>query len=101
VGDYVEVRGYVDGAGLVATLLERDDPSASVEVQGIATDVVPPAFRVAGIAITTDSSTEFRDTSGATIAAAAFFDAAPGREVKVRGTRVGDAVLAERAELED
>jgi len=101
VGDYVEVRVYRDGTGLVATLLERDDPESGVELKGLATDVVPPNLRVAGIAVTTDGQTEFRDKNGASISAAAFFAAASGREVKVRGTMVGNAVLAERAELED
>jgi hypothetical protein len=36
-----------------------------------------------------------------TINAAAFFQAAPGRKVKTRGTLVGNAVLATRAELDD
>lgn len=101
VGDYVEIRAYDDGNGLVATLLERDDPEAGVELRGIATDVAQPGFRVAGVAITTDAQTEYMDNSGASIAAATFFAAAPGREVKVSGSRVGDTVLADRAELED
>jgi hypothetical protein len=101
VGDYVEIRGYDDGSGLVATLLERDDPESGVEVQGIATDVVPPDFRVAGIPITTGPLTEYRDNNGASITAATFFATAGGREVKVRGSQIGDTVLAERAELED
>ena len=101
VGDYVEIRAYDDGSGLVATLLERDDPEAGVELRGIATDVAQPDFRVAGVAVTTDAQTEYRDNSGASISAATFFAAAPGREVKVRGSLVGSAVLAERAELED
>ena len=32
---------------------------------------------------------------------AAFFDAAPGRAVKARGSLAGNVVLAEQAELED
>jgi len=101
VGDYVEIRAYDDGSGLVATLLERDDPESGVEVQGIATDVVQPDFRVAGIPITTGPLTEYRDNNGASITAATFFATAGGREVKVRGSQIGDTVLAERAELED
>ena len=101
VGDYVEVRAYDDGSGLVATLLERDDPEAGVELRGIATEVAQPSFRVAGVAVTTGPLTEYRDNNGASIAAATFFATAGGREVKVRGSLVGDIVLAERAELED
>jgi hypothetical protein len=56
---------------------------------------------VGGVSVTTDTQTEFRNNDGGSITAAAFFAAAPGREVKVRGTMVGNVVLAERAELED
>ena len=104
VGDVVEVRGYRDGNAIVATLLERESSGAaggSVELKGPATAVSPPNLTVAGVAVTTDARTEFRDNNGGSISAAAFFAAAPGREVKVRGTLNGTVVLAERAELED
>jgi hypothetical protein len=103
-GDLVEVRGYRDGQVLVATLLERENSTTSggsVEVKGPATAVTPPNMTVAGVLVATDSRTEFRDKNGVSISAAAFFAAAPGREVKVRGTLNGNTVLAERAELED
>ena len=101
VGDYVEIRAYRDASGLVATLLERDDLEQGVELKGPATDVAQPNLRVGGIAVTTGPTTEYRDNNGVSISAAAFFAAAPGREVKVRGTLVNNVVLAERAELED
>ena len=101
VGDYVEVRAYRDAGGLVATLLERDDLESGVDVQGPATSVAAPNLVVGGVSVTTGPLTEFRNNDGGSITAAAFFAAAPGREVKVRGTLVGNVVLAERAELED
>lgn len=101
VGDYVEVRAYRDATGLVATLLEREDPEQGVEVKGPATDVAQPDLRVGGIAVTTGPATGYRDNNGVSITATAFFAAAPGREVKVRGSMVNNVVLAERAELED
>jgi aspartate 1-decarboxylase len=101
VGDFVEIRAYNDGSGLVATVLEREDAQSRIEVQGRAAGLVQPDFTVAGVAVTTDASTEFRDKNGVTITASAFFAAASGHTVKVRGTLVGNVVLAERAELED
>lgn len=101
VGDYVEVDAYNDGSGLVATKLERDDDQGEVQLEGVAQNVAAPNFTVGGVAVTTDGSTEFRDTNGVTVNAAAFFQAAPGRQVKARGTLVGNVVLATRAELED
>jgi len=106
VGDSVEVRGFREGGVLVASLLEREDTAGgagggTVEVKGPATAVAAPSFTVAGVLVTTDSRTEFRNKEGGSITAAAFFAAAPGREVKVRGSLVGNTVLAERAELDD
>ncbi len=101
VGDYVEVDAYNDGSGLVATKFERDDDQGEVRLEGVAQNVAAPNFTVGGVAVTTDGNTEFRDTNSGTINAAAFFQAAPGRLVKARGTLVGNVVLATRAELED
>ncbi len=103
VGDYLEVRAYADGSGYVATLLERDDPQGgTVQLEGTAQSVAAPGFSVNGVAVTTDGNTEFRNKSGEPISSAAFFLAATsGQRVKVRGTLVGNVVLAERAELED
>jgi hypothetical protein len=102
VGDWVELHAYRDAAGLVATLLEREDAQADIELRGVASDVLPPDFSVAGVAVTTDGQTEYRDTNGVSITADAFFAAAAtGHEVKVRGSLVGSTLLAERAELED
>jgi hypothetical protein len=101
VGDYVEVKAYRDAGGLVATLLEREDAESTVELRGTATDVAPPDLRVGGIAATTGPQTEYRDNDDVSISAATFFAAAPGREVKVRGSLVNNVVLADEAELED
>ncbi len=101
VGDYVEVDAYNDGGGLLATKLERDDNQGEVRLEGTAQNVIAPNFTVGGVAVTTDGNTEFRDINGVTINAAAFFQAAPGRKVKARGSLVGNVVLATRAELED
>jgi hypothetical protein len=100
VGDFVEVDAYNDGAGLVATRIERDDDQGEVQLEGSAQNVAEPNFTVGGVAVTTDGSTEFRDNNGV-ISATSFFQAAPGRVVKVRGSLVGNTVLATRAELED
>ena len=100
-GDYVELSAYDDGGGLLASLLERDDADDRLEVEGPASAVAAPEFTIAGIRITTNDQTEFRNNDGGSISAASFFAAAAGRGVKVRGALVGNTVLADRAELED
>jgi hypothetical protein len=101
VGDYLEVDAYNDGTGLVATKVERDDSPGAAEVQleGVARDLAPPGFTIAGVSVTTNANTEFRDNNGATISASAFFAVASGQNVKVQGTQLGSTVLARRAEL--
>jgi len=100
-GDFVSIRAYDDGSGLLATQLERVDALSRIELTGPVGGLAQPGFTVAGIPVTTDINTEFRDTNGATITATEFFAAAAGQTVQVRGTLVANAVLAERAELED
>ena len=78
VGDFVEVDAYNDGAGLVATRIERDDDQGEVQLEGSAQNVAQPNFTVGGVAVTTDGNTEFRDNNGVTISATTFFQAAPG-----------------------
>lgn len=103
VGDFVEVDGYEDATGFVATRVERDDADGDeVKLEGRAEDVAPPGFTIGGVSITTDANTEFRNDNGDSISSDAFFAAAAsGAVVEVRGTLVGDAVLATRAELEN
>lgn len=101
IGDFLEIYAYRDGSGLVATRLEREDLQPDVEVRGPATDVARPNLRVGGVAVTTGPATEYRNNNGVSITADAFFAAAAGREVKVRGSLVNNVVLADRAELED
>jgi hypothetical protein len=101
-GDFVELRATTDTNGLLATRIERDDARNRVEVRGPARSVAAPNLTVGGVAVTTDDGTQIRDQDGDSIDAEAFFQAAgTGREVHVRGTRVGNAVLADEAELED
>jgi len=102
VGDFVEIDAYDDGSGQLATRVERDDLQDRVELQGRAENVATPTFTVGGVTVTTDANTEFRDVNGVPVGSSAFFQAvASGPVVKVRGTLVGNVVLAERAEIED
>ena len=99
-GDYVSVRAY-DSSGLIATQLERQNPLSRLELRGPAAALNNPTFTVAGIPVTTDAGTDFRDSSGSSVDAATFFASAVGHTVRVRGSLVGSAVLAERAEIEN
>jgi hypothetical protein len=96
------VRGFEEAAAgtMTAVLVERDDPDTRRELQGTATDLAQPNLRIVGVDVVTNGSTEFRDAADNSITAAAFFQQAGNRLVKVRGTWNGSAFTADRAELE-
>jgi uncharacterized protein DUF5666 len=100
-GDYVEVRGTAEatGAGFTATLVERDKPEDLSYLQGIALNVASPGFTVLGVQVTTDSNTRFPGSGGGPDAATRFFSDAANQFVRVRGTVVGNALLAEQAQI--
>jgi hypothetical protein len=103
VGDFVEVDAYQDDTGFVATKVERDDADDDeVKLEGRAENVAPPDLTIGGVKVTTDANTQFRNDNGDSISSATFFAAAAsGAVVEVRGTLVGDTVLATEAELDD
>jgi len=101
VGDFVEIRGFDSGGGLIATRLERDDFSADVALRGFVFSVSEPEFTILGVISTTDGSTEYFDMSGTRIDPADFFAQANGRLVEVSGTLNGGSIDAAQVEFED
>lgn len=102
VGDYLEVRGFEEATAstMTAVLLERDDLDSRREVQGNATNVAQPNLTIIGVSVVTTGSTQYRDTNDVAITAQQFFQQAPNRLVKVRGTWNGTTFTATEAELE-
>jgi hypothetical protein len=100
-GDYVEVRGTpaASGGGLVAALLERDNPEQRSYLQGVVTSVANPNFTVLGTGIATDSQTHFVGMGNQSKAAAEFFAQALNQPVRVRGTLNGTVFTADQAQL--
>jgi len=97
VGDWLEVKGYEDEPGsnlLTATRVERDDTDGEASIQGFATDVVNPSFRILGLDIDTDGNTEFDD-----ISSSEFFATAEGQLVEVDGNLNGARFLATEVEF--
>ncbi|MDX1498440.1 MAG: DUF5666 domain-containing protein [Woeseiaceae bacterium] len=100
VGDYVEIRGYSDATGFVATRLERDDDRGEAALRGFVDSVAPPLFEILGVTIATAPGTQFRDND-TPIDSDTFFARAPGRLVDVDGTFSGGTLAAEEASIED
>lgn len=83
VGDRVRVRGFLDGTAVIASQLERDDPSAAARLRGRVTATNPGVSQITilGVPVTGNGATQYQGASGQT----AFFSA----------VRVGDSVEAQ------
>jgi hypothetical protein len=115
-GKSVRIRGRASGASsVIASEIEDggpSDPNADVELQGNATDVANPTFRILGVSVDTSSlvdNADFQDANDNPITRSAFFAAITpnGGLVKAKGRLpgVGGNVLAagalDEVELED
>lgn len=100
-GDFVEVRGYVEGNQFVASRIERDDPDDSYLIQGPASNVVAPGFTILGTSVLTSGETQFEDENENPIDAGSFFDSADGRNVRASGIWDGAMLLADEVSFED
>jgi hypothetical protein len=99
-GDGVDIAGYSLDGRFIAVRVERDDDGDNdVEIEGPIGLVAAPEFRIAGIRILTNVSTEF-ELDDETITAAEFFAIALGRLAEVEGSWNGEVVTAEKVELD-
>ena len=77
VGDEVQIRGFLDGAELVATRIERDDPRDRARLRGpvSAEDVTARTVTVLGVTLTGQAGiTEYQDVNDNVITAEQFHD---------------------------
>jgi len=112
VDNYVEVRGGTDvsgGTGIIASEIRREDvPNVTgedTEIRGFAEDpITASSFTILGVTIQTHGATEYRDASGASMSAVAFFNALDaGDAVDADGTETIDpqpTLLADQVEFE-
>lgn len=100
-GDYLEIRGYSDGGGFVATRVRRDDDRGESAIRGFVDSVAQPAFEILGVTVVTGPGTEFDDVSNSPISSAEFFAVAMDRLVDVNGSYSGGVLTAERVQLEN
>lgn len=109
LNDYVEIKASeLDDGSLLALQLEREQEKAGeaeLQVKGIATQINANdgTFEVLGVAISTDSHTEFEDSHEESISHQAFFSQliAGTTTVEIEGKALGSGILAEQAKLVD
>lgn len=75
VGDYIEIKAFDQGQGVIAAKVERKNPEDDLKLEGpvVAIDVVLFALDVLGVNVLTDQSTEYKDANEVDINQAQFF----------------------------
>ena len=102
IGDHLKIHGRASGAGLLATELERSDPTSEVKVKGPLRSVSAPMLIIGGATINTSQipNDRFIGIDGTVIGSSSFFQSlATGRKVSLRGTWTGSAVTWTSARL--
>ena len=96
VGDWVEVRGLPGGslAATARTVVRGVQPTpAYLELQDVPSALSNPDLTLTGVSVDT-SSASFTDAAGAALSRTSFFAAASGRVVRVKGSIIGNALVA-------
>ena len=95
VGDHLKIHGRASGSGLLATELERSDPSTRVNIQGHVRSVSAPTMVLAGAIINTSGipDNRFIGKDGTVIGRSGFFQQLKaGDQVSLNGTLTGSAI---------
>jgi hypothetical protein len=90
VGDLVEVRA---GAARDALSVKRADGATSYYLEGKATELLLPTFKVLGVRVLTTPQTRF--PGGPLLGGLRFFTGGANQNVRVRGTLSGQTLIAE------
>ena len=105
VGDYLKIKAFDQGQGIVATKMERKDPEDKLELQGIvnALDNILFTLNVQGVVVLTDLTTEFKDSNEMVINQAQFFNLVSlSDSVEIEwDANLGVGAPANKVELED
>ena len=96
VGDHLKIQGRSAGSSaLVATELERSEPSTGIKIQGPVQSALDPMLVIAGVSIDTSgiSDNGFTASDGTVIGRSAFFQRlAIGHKVSLKGIWSGSGV---------
>jgi hypothetical protein len=104
VGDFVELRGFEDAGGIVATRLEREDFDGEVALRGFVDTANDPDFTILGVTVQTVQTaggTTFKDENDTNITPVEFFNVAQGRLVEAVGILSNGTIIADEVEIEN
>jgi hypothetical protein len=102
IGDHLHIHGRAASGGLLATELERSDPSTAVHIQGPVRSVSEPILSIGGATIDTRGipDSRFIGKDGTAIGRSTFFrDLAVGQNVALSGTWTGTGIIWTSARL--
>jgi hypothetical protein len=102
-GDYAEIRGYLDGANLIAARVEREETDTELELRGPvdAPDPSGSPFSILGIPITTNGATEFEALDDSEISAGTFYAlVGPNDVVEVKQDVRTSPIVADDVDIE-
>jgi len=109
VGDYLEIRGFLDDSGAVVASevrrdgLDGDDLSGEdVILQGPVSSAIEPSITILGVTFSTDAGTEFENLLEQPISSSEFYGfLGIGTLVKLKDDSVPGDGIADEASLED
>lgn len=103
VGDYVEMRAYLDGATLRASRVERDENDSRLELRGpLDSDNGTNSLTILGISVSTDFDTEFEGLDDSSISSSEFYTTvSAGDVVEIRQDISGGPIVADEVEIEE
>ena len=97
IGDRVEIRAYLEDSTVVATRLERDNPSGEVTLKAPVESIDRPSLTLLGVTASATEETVFQGADFQVIDADTFFETvALGSLVKAQGTYDGTSILADK-----
>lgn len=102
VGDWLEIRAYLDGSTIVASRIERDEADDSVTLKAPVEEINSPSITLLGITATADEGTIFQNAAHEIIDAVTFFGLVEIDDlVRTEGTWDGAAILADEMFLRE
>ena len=102
VGDRVEIRAVLDGDTVIATRLERDEPSDVATLKALVETIERPSITMLGVTVTSTQDTIFQNVAHIEIDADEFFALVePGSIVRSEGTYEGDSITASKMFLRE
>lgn len=100
-GDFLEIRGFMDNGGIVASEIRRDKADDAILQGPVDSTVNGSSVTILGVSFLVDAATQYEDLNDAPVSSASFFATdRTGNIVKIKDREPGDGT-ADEVDLED